>query len=135
MQIDITEKNAFTCICGYFLKKCSDKYKCDIYWEFGKEKNNDSLKNHYSQLFSQLSLMQSVGYTTFLHPCKDFPMDYLSLFMRVWIFSINFINCKMCISCKCIYRLSIIIVFQALIHLLIKLYYVIFYIQSYATYR
>lgn len=127
--MDVIQKNVFTYICGYIIKKCFDKHKCNICLEFGNENNIlnvekiyshfrtnpnskqdlignlqylhtgfvefiESLENHFSQLFLQLSVMPNVGKIIkeqcstikFLHPCNHFLMDYLLSFVRVRIF-------------------------------------------------
>ncbi|KAG5867255.1 hypothetical protein JTB14_007238 [Gonioctena quinquepunctata] len=47
-RLDISEKNAFTYVCGYFIKKCLDKHKCNLCLEFGKENNELNMENIYS---------------------------------------------------------------------------------------
>lgn len=47
-RLDVTQKNAFTYICGYLIKKCLDKHKCHICLEFGKETNILNMENIYS---------------------------------------------------------------------------------------
>lgn len=47
-KMDITEKNAFTYICGYLIKKCLSRHQCELCLKFAKEHNEPVLEQLYT---------------------------------------------------------------------------------------